>query len=104
MKLNISERLYALRILNEFKGSLEKLAVILEDIKQFPILAEDWDKAERKISEDTWTWNDEKGGEKDIEVKKETAAYLRESIDKKSETGELTMQDKAAISLREKLK
>jgi len=66
IKLNISERIATLAILNGFKGNLDTLAVILEDIKQLPVNDEEWKKANRKItngSEGTqWTWDDGTGG------------------------------------------
>ena len=65
INLTISERLYALRILNDFKGSLEKLSVVLEDIKQFTVKEDEWLKAEKKETKDDeaktvqWTWDDD---------------------------------------------
>lgn len=112
LQLNISERLSSLAILNGFKGNLDKLALILEDIKGFSITEEEWEKAERKVTpmrneagQDTtqWNWDDVKGGEKDIEIYLETADYLRTSIKEKSDKGELTLQDKPLISLQTKL-
>ena len=50
IKLNISERIATLSILNGFKGNLDTLAIILEDIKQLPINDEEWKKANRKIT------------------------------------------------------
>lgn len=112
LQLNISERLSSLAILNGFKGNLDKLALVLEDIKGFSITEEEWEKAERKITPITeadgrentqWNWDDSKGGLKDIEIHLETADYLRTAIKEKSEKGELTLQDKALISLQTKL-
>ena len=106
--LNISERLFALQILNAFKGDLDKLAVVLDDIKQFSITAEDWSNADRKIEKsddgtEQWTWSDENGGEKEIELQEGTAAYLVEQIEKKNKSGELTLRDRAVITLKKKL-
>lgn len=109
LSLNISERLAALGILNSFKGNLDKLAIILEDIKQFPITDEEWAAAERTITpvpgtEDTqWKWSDEKGGEKEITVDEATADYVKGIIKDRSEKGELSLQDKAYITLAAKL-
>ena len=41
LKLSVAERLKATYLLNEFKGSLEKLAIILEDIKLFSLSEEE---------------------------------------------------------------
>lgn len=108
VKLNVSERLYAVRILNQFKGSLDKLSVILEDIKQFPMTDKEWETAERVISGEgettTWKWNDEKGGLKEIEIQSETARYIVDDIEKKDKAGELTLEDRTAIDLLKKIR
>lgn len=106
--LNISERLYALRMLNAFKGDFDKLAVILEDIKQFSIEAGEWEKAERNIERkedggEQWTWKDEKGGDKEIALQSVTKQYLFDQIEEKSKKGELTLDDRAVLTLRKKL-
>ncbi len=107
MNLNISERLYAIRILNDFKGGLDVLATVLEDIKPIAITDEEWLKAEREITGDgdntTWKWNDEKGGDKEISLQKDTLNYLKKTLDKKNDAGEFGLADKAVISLRKKL-
>ncbi len=112
ISLNISERLSSVSILNGFKGNLDKLAGILEDIKHFAISEEDWEKAERKVTPTKdaegndsvqWNWNDEKGGEKEITISESTASYIRETIKEKNDKGEFTLQDKAFITLQAKL-
>ena len=109
IKLNIAERLFSLTMLNAYKGSLDKLSVILEDIKKFPITKEEWKTAEKKEVKTSdggmnWTWNDEKGGIKDIEVNKITVDYLTEEIKKKDDAGEFTLADRNVITLKGKLK
>lgn len=113
MKFNISERLRLITIINEFKGNLDTLASLMDDVKKIRIEEEEWTKAERVIEtlknekgEDVnqWKWNDEKGGEKEIELEKETIKYLREVIEKKDKAGELTLQDVILIELNKKLK
>ncbi len=103
LELTISERIFALAILNAFKGSHEKLAYVYEDIKSLPITEEEWTKAERVMEETSWRWSDEKGGLKSIEMHKEIAQYILDTINEKSKNEELTLQDRAALSLREKL-
>lgn len=108
ISLNVSERLFAITILNTFKGSLSDLAVILEDIKQFPLLEDEWEKAERKttqVGQETLTqWNDEKGGEKEINLQNETIDYLMETIKEKDKKKEFGLVNRAAITLFEKIK
>lgn len=108
LQLNISERLSALSILNGFKGNLDTLAVILEDIRKFTITEEEWIKGEKKEVTNgenvTWTWDNEKAGDKEIEIDAATADYLFNDIDKKNKAGEFTIQDKPYITLLAKLK
>lgn len=110
--LNISERIYALALLNQFKGTLDELVDIMEDIKGFRMTEEEWTKADKQINTTmgengqpitSWTWNDEKGGEKEIEITKATKDYLAEKIKEANEKGQFTLQDRAAITLSEKL-
>lgn len=107
--LNISERVNALGILNAFKGNLDKLAVILEDIKQFTIDPEEWEKAGMEKTTDAegnvthMTWDNEKGGDKEITMQDTTVEYLRAEIKRKDEAGEFGLSDKSFITLKEKL-
>jgi hypothetical protein len=132
VSLNLSERYTALPILQDFKGKLSDLALILEDIKQFPITNEEWKQAERVISmkakvkesglvgmvnvEDfkvetmekvddllQWNWNDEKGGEKAMELNDVTVSFIKNFINEKSEKGEIELADKVFITLLAKL-
>jgi len=110
--LNVSERLFAIGILNQFKGNYETLSFILTDIKELVITDKDWGKAERKVNitkDDkgkemtSWTWNDDKGGVKSIELSPRVVEYLISDIETKNKAGEFTLQDKAVITLNEKL-
>jgi len=110
--LNISERLYALALLNQFKGNIETMVDILEDVKGFKISDDDWVKAEKQVVPTTdkdgnpassWQWNDEKGGDKEIEIAKSTKDYLTAKIKELNDKGELTFQDRAVITLSGKL-
>jgi hypothetical protein len=112
IKLNTSERVYTLMLLNQFKGNLDTLVGIMEDIKKVKITEEEWKKAKREIVESTgfdgkpitnWTWDDSKGGEKEIVFAKETKDYLIKKINELNDKGEFTLQDRAAISLKGKL-
>ena len=112
IKLTTSERVYALAILNQFKGTLDTLVDVMEDIKEVRISEDEWTKADKKVNtvmgEDgkpitSWTWDDEKGGEKEVAVSKETEKYLLDKINELDEKGELTLQDRAAITLKKKL-
>lgn len=112
MKLTVSERIYSLALLNQFKGALEVLVDIQDDVKNIRMTEEEWKKAERKVNPSfdregkpttTWTWNDLKAGEKETELTDNTRKYLLQKIEELNKKGEFTMQDIAAISLKEKL-
>jgi hypothetical protein len=110
IKLTIEERFEATKLLNEFRGSLDKLAVILEDIKLFPLSDEDLAKigGKKSMSPDgkqTVNWNIQLGEAllKEIEIKEETVEYLRTAIKTKSDSGKLGVEDSAAITLKAKL-
>lgn len=108
VQLDISERVNALALLNAFKGNLDKLAVILEDIKQFTVSEEEWEKAELKKTDlgegqTQLNWDNEKGGLKEINLQEATLEYLRSEIKRKDEAGEFSLSDKSFITLKEKL-
>src|SRR3990167_9827930 len=108
LDLNISERVFALGILNDFKGNLETMAVLVKDVPQISISNEDWEtagKTETKNADGSvsWQWNDEKGGLKTVEVDKKTIDYILRKIQEKNKSGEFSFRDKAVISLNEKL-
>ena|SRR3990167_2291725 len=109
LSLNISERIATLAILNEFKGSLDKVAVILEDIKQLPISEEEWEKAAKTENKNedgvttSWNWDNEKGGEKSVSLQDATVDFIRSNIKERDEKGEFGLGDRALFTLKEKL-
>ena len=107
LKLNISERLAALAILNEFKGKLEEVAVVLEDIKQLPISEEEWEKAEKKENKlgdnVNWTWDNDKGGDKAITLQETTVDIIRRDIKARDEKGGFSLADRSIVTLKDKL-
>ena len=112
IKLTVSERIYTLAILNQFKGNLETLVDVMEDIKEIRMAEEEWTKADKQVNttmdEDgkpvtSWTWNDELGGEKEVQISDETKKYLSDKIKELDDKKELTLQDRAAITLKDKL-
>lgn len=107
LELNISERLFALKYLDDFKGSVSMLGKILENVKQFGVSEEEWVKAgkvETKKGDDIqWTWNDEKGGLKSIEVDEDVVKYLDATIKKIDKEQGFGLADKAVVGLMTKL-
>ena len=114
ISFTISERIKGLvPILNEFKGGLVTLAKIVDDVKKIAVTEEEWKKADKKETvvknengKDVTqiTWDDAKGGEKEIELEKETLDYLKGAIEKKDEAGEITLADMILVGINKKLK
>jgi len=107
INLTIGERIAALKIFDSFHGSLDTLAVLLEDVKQFTITVEEWEQAEKVVTKnpdatESWTWNDEKVL-KDIVLQGATVKFLSDEIKKKSDAGEITLKDIALSTLNKKI-
>lgn len=107
--LSLGERLASIKILNEFKGELSVLAVILEDIKKINITEEEWTNADLKKEKnpdgtETWKWQDTEKQEKTITIDQTVADYIAKAIDEKSKAGNITVADVALITLQKKLK
>jgi hypothetical protein len=105
--LVISERLAMLKLFDEFKGSLSETAAVLDDVKACVVKADEWEQAElvKTANADgstTWNWNDEMSA-KEITLSSEGTAYLLNAITKKSEANEITLADKALVSVSKKL-
>jgi len=107
--LNISERIFALGILNGFKGKMETMVTILKDIQGVSLTPEDRTKCEWKEQKNSEgvlqsvTWNDEKDSGKELEFQSPTLDYILETIEDRNKKGDFSFQDKAVISLKEKL-
>lgn len=111
--LNTSERVHCVTILNQFKGELETLGQVLEDLKEIGLTDEDkivcdWMEVKDDVKDPGKTtgfkWDDEKGGEKEVAFQDKTLEYVRSFIKEKNEKGEFTTQDRPIIQLSEKLK
>lgn len=110
LSLTVSERMAAVKILNEYKGSLTGLSVLLDDVKKFVISDKEWAQAElvKTPSADgqseTWSWKDEKAQPKTIVAGAETIDFLNDYLKKGDEEKKFTLADTALISLAGKLK
>jgi hypothetical protein len=120
-KLNISNRYWANQILvgdgspamPGFKGKLDDLSFVMEDIKKISITKEEWEKAEKKeeiVGKDKdgneikqILWNDEKGPVKEIELSDASVAFIEKFISEKNEKGEATLGDLKFLDLSKKL-
>ena len=115
VSLNISERLYALAILNQAKGNLEFVSQAVEDVKQLPVTEEEWVKAEKKVTESenekgekvsNIRWDNVKGGEKEITFQDKVSDVIVQTIKQKDDKGELGINNEGAtmMALYNKLK
>ncbi len=107
VNLTIKERVDALKLFNEFKGNLELMAVLLEDVKPFAVQEAEWTEAKLVKTpgadgSESWQWDDTVVL-KDIELQSKTVEYLKGKIKAKSEAGEITIADVALASLDKKL-
>jgi hypothetical protein len=121
VKLNISNRYWANQILvgdgspamPGFKGKLDDLTFVMEDIKNIFITKEEWDQAERaeaiagkdkdgnEIKQ--ITWKDDKGPIKEIELSEAGAKFIEKFIADKNASGEATLGDIKFLELSKKL-
>lgn len=113
MKFTISERVRLIAMLNEYKGNLDTLAIVMDDLKKIRITEEEWTKAEMRKETiknekgeevEQLRWNDEKGVEKEIDLDKDTLKFLKAKIEEKDKAGEFTIQDLILVSISNKLK
>lgn len=109
LQLTIGERLQALRLFDEFKGSITQMASIFDDCKACGVSEADFTAAnmQKEYSPDKTTYNmtwTEEGSEKAVSVTQEGVDYLLGKIKAKSDAGELTLADKATLTLDQKLK
>lgn len=114
IELSISERVAASKIINDFKGSITTLALLVDDVKKIAITEEEWTEAElvktpildnegQPTGNDSWQWKDKEGAEKAIELDTAIVTFLTDEIKKKSDANEITIGDVALIGLNKKL-
>ena len=108
-KLKFSDRYHAITLLNAFKGDMETLSAIVEDIKKIKITEEDKELAKWLVTpiEDgkaNLTWDNDLVPEIEVELEKETIKYLLDTIEKKSKDNEFTPADFGIMELYNKIK
>ena|SRR3990167_3998814 len=108
-KLTFADRYHAITLLNAFKGDMETLSAIVDDIKKIRITDEDKEKVKWTVTpiEDgkaNLTWENELLPEIEVELEKETVKYLVDSIEKKSKDNEFTPADFGIMQLYNKIK
>lgn len=108
LQLTIAERLAAIKMFDEFKGGVTTLGAILDDVKGFAVTETEWEaaklvKSKNEDNSESWKWEDA-GSEKAVTLSQPSFDYLVAKIKAKSDAGELTLADKAVVSLEAKLK
>lgn len=106
VNLSIGERLAAIKIFDAFKGGLETLRVLLEDVKNLTISEAEWEEAKLVKTpgangDEQWNWQETV--KKDVTLQGVAIDYLLNAIKAKSEAGEITLADIALSTLDTKL-
>lgn len=102
-QLNVPERLILLSLLNDFKGSLDTLGTVLEDIKLVKFTEEELAAYGITFEGTAARWNPEKDAEAKIALQKDTVKYIKEKIESKDTGKELTINDAPLLSLKDKI-
>lgn len=103
LKLTVNERFLLIGILNQFKGDLDKLAKILEDLKLLPLSEEEAEKVGLKTENDRVTWHKDQEKEKEIELSSQAIDFVKKFIADKNAKGEFTLAYSSIIELNKKL-
>src|SRR3990167_11344018 len=103
-KLKFGDRDHAITLLNAFKGDMETLAAIVDDIKKIRITDEDktmakWTVTPIEDGKANLTWENELLPEIEVELEKETVKYLMDTVEKKSKDNEFTPADMGIMDL-----
>ena len=93
LKLTVGERIYTKNILNDFKGSLENLGIVLEDIKKILLTPDEKKKCEyvetvNPNGQTNMTWNPKGSKEVELDLNKITIEYVLKYIQNKDKNGE----------------
>ena len=113
--LTIGERFALLKpqggLLNEYKGTTDGLAFVLEDAKVLSITEADWKAAnlvktpimegDKQVGE-SLKWDDV-GSDKEVELSGYTVEWVLAQIKAKDDKGEITIADHVLITLKQKL-
>jgi len=107
IEFSIGERIAALKLFDVFKGDFASTAVLLEDVKQFPVKDEELEaaglvKTPNDNGTTTWKWDDTVGV-KEITLQDATLNFFKDELKRKSDAGEITLADVALISINKKV-
>lgn len=103
--LTFSERLQILSILNEFRGNLDKVVTVMDDIKKIKLSDKELKDADGQILNDgkTYTWNIKKQVDIDIELDKVTTTFIKDYVNKKNEAGVFGLSDIGLLEICKKI-
>jgi hypothetical protein len=103
MTFNIKERFLLLTILNNFKGNLDVLTKVLDDLKKLRV--DDEEAKEIELNQDgaSITWKQEKSKDKEIQLSKEVIDWIKDYLQKKSTECSFTINDSEIVPLMSKL-
>lgn len=118
LSLNISERLYAIAVLNTFgKGDFEFVGQAIEDVKQLSVSEEEWKSVERveekvknekgeEIEQKRWNAEKDKETIKEVTFQGKVWECILSVLEEKNKKGEFTLghEGVALVSLYKKLK
>ena len=103
IKLEVSERIIALGMLRQWKGNLEDLSVVQEDLKQFPFTEKEKEDLKIVEKEGSIQWRPDAPA-REFTLSKTSADFLTEKIKELSDKKMLSLADGPVVSLNEKLK
>jgi hypothetical protein len=103
MKLSIVERIYCIAILNGYQGTIDVMKKVLDDAGKLAISDKEKEEFDFKQDGNMVTWNPKKEKEVEIELSKDVKDFIYKTIKEKEKEGKITFEDKAAITLMEKL-
>jgi len=102
IKLEVSERIIALGMLRQWKGNLEDLAIVQEDLKQFPFTEKEKEELGIVEKEGSIQWRPDAPA-KDFNISKTSVDFLVEKIKELSDKKLLSLADSPVVSLFGKL-
>jgi len=133
VSLTLKERHLLFGVLATWKGGMDEMPYIADDVKSINVTEEEWTKANRvmfvavkmkdggkevmidsKEFDNTkmelvperngyWTWDEKVINEKEVEISPASAKYLKKILDDKSAKGEIELKDKEMVDLLKKI-
>jgi len=133
VSLTLKERHLLFGVLATWKGGMDEMPFVSDDVKAVNVTDEEWKKANRVIhvwvkmkeggvevmidstkydgtkmdlipeKNGYWTWDEKKVADKEVEVSPASAKYLKKLMDDKSAKNEIELKDKDLVDLLKKI-